>query len=231
MYFLPFCQFLVLLTEFRVIQCLSGCLLTAPRIELCHKAEPDLSPRVRDYFGKWQGMMMGKTLTLSVLLSWSPLWATWAWSHWDPQRSRVDRLCLELLPPSVSQVGADSLPLTLLIKGCFLQGVVVRVTATHRGQTLRQKWRDAWCGITGWDVSMWQLCKDSCHSNGWAELLRQGTVILKVINLRATEGTRYLRDTQPLCQSPRLLPGAAQYPAESASPGPLTPRGQPQSHS
>ena len=132
MYFLPFCQFLVLLTEFRVIQCLSGCLLTAPRIELCHKAEPDLSPRVRDYFGKWQGMMMGKTLTLSVLLSWSPLWATWAWSHWDPQRSRVDRLCLELLPPSVSQVGADSLPLTLLIKGCFLQGVVVRVTATHR---------------------------------------------------------------------------------------------------
>lgn len=100
-----------------------------------------------------------------------------------------------------------------------------------QGQTLRQKWRDAWCGITGWDVSMWQLCKDSCHSNGWAELLRQGTVILKVIDLRATEGTRYLRDTQPLCQSPRLLPGAAQYPAESASPGPLTPRGQPQSHS
>ena len=51
----------------------------------------------------------------------------------DPQRRHVDRLCLEPLPPSVSQVGADSLSLTPLIKGCFLQGVVVRVTATHRG--------------------------------------------------------------------------------------------------
>ena len=65
-----------------------------------------------------------------------------------------------------------------------------------------------------------------------AELLRQGTDILKVADLRATEsGTGYLRDTQPLCRSPRLLPGAAQYPAESASPGPPIPRGQPQSHS
>lgn len=78
---------------------LSGCSLLL-ELSCVTKQSPDLSPRVRDYFGKWQGMMMGKTLTLSVLLSWSPLWATWAWSlgpSEEPCRQTVPRTAPRLL--------------------------------------------------------------------------------------------------------------------------------------
>lgn len=43
----------------------------------------------------------------SVLLNWSPLWATGTWFHCDPQKSHEDSAS-ELLPSSVSKVGIYS---------------------------------------------------------------------------------------------------------------------------
>lgn len=119
----------------------------------------------------------------SVLLNWSPLWATGAWFHWDPQKNHEDSAS-ELLPSSIPKMGIYS-PHWLRV---VLWAVVVQ-WLLHRGvRALRQKWREMWCYQPG--VVMLQLCKCSCHSKGetkrWAQIQRQGRVVFQVIYLRTT---------------------------------------------